>query len=177
MGVSATSTPEELLGREPVKIADEKIYNFVNSKTVLITGGGGSIGSEICRQVAANNPKKLVLIDVYENNAYSIQQELIGKYGDKLNLEVYITTVCDYRKINSIFAAEKAGYRSPRRRSQARSSHGDCTRRSGEEQRFRYDEHRSRRYQEQGWQNGAHLHRQSRESDEHHGRDQSVCAR
>lgn len=90
-----------------VKIADEKIYNFVNSKTVLITGGGGSIGSEICRQVAANNPKKLVLIDVYENNAYSIQQELIGKYGDKLNLEVYITTVCDYRKINSIFAAEK----------------------------------------------------------------------
>ena len=107
MGSLRDITPEELLGREPVKIADEKIYNFVNNKTVLITGGGGSIGSEICRQVAANNPKKLVLIDVYENNAYSIQQELIGKYGDKLNLEVYITTVCDYRKINSIFAAEK----------------------------------------------------------------------
>lgn len=107
MGSLRDITPEELLGREPVKIADEKIYNFVNNKTVLITGGGGSIGSEICRQVAANNPKKLVLIDVYENNAYSIQQELIGKYGDKLNLEVYITTVCDYKKINSIFAAEK----------------------------------------------------------------------
>ena len=107
MGSLRDITPEELLGREPVKIADEKIYNFVNNKTVLITGGGGSIGSEICRQVAANNPKKLVLIDVYENNAYSIQQELIGKYGDKLKLEVYITTVCDYRKINSIFAAEK----------------------------------------------------------------------
>lgn len=107
MGTLRSITPEELLGREPIKVADEKIYNFVSNKTVAITGGGGSIGSEICRQIAANSPKKLVLIDVYENNAYSIQQELIAKYGDKLNLTVYITTVCDYKKINSIFADEK----------------------------------------------------------------------
>ena len=100
-------TPEELLGREPVNIADEKIYGFVSGKTVAITGGGGSIGSEICRKIAANSPKRLIIVDVYENNAYSIQQELRLKYGDELNLEVYIATVCDAKKINDIFAAEK----------------------------------------------------------------------
>lgn len=100
-------TPEELLGREPIKVADEKILDFVSGKTVVITGGGGSIGSEICRQIASNSPKRLVIIDIYENNAYSIQQELINKYGDDFNLGVYIATVCDYRKINSIFEAEK----------------------------------------------------------------------
>ncbi len=107
MGSLRDITPEELLGREPVNIADEKIYSFVNGKTVAITGGGGSIGSEICRRVAANSPRRLIIIDVYENNAYSIQQELKQKYGDELSLEVYIATVCDAKKINDIFAAEK----------------------------------------------------------------------
>ncbi len=107
IGTLRDITPEELLGREPVKVADDKIYNFVNNKTVAITGGGGSIGSEICRQIASNSPKKIIIVDVYENNAYSIQQELKNIYGDKLDLVVYIATVCDYKKINSIFAAEK----------------------------------------------------------------------
>ncbi len=100
-------TPEELLGREPIKVADEGILSFVQGKTVAITGGGGSIGSELCRQIAAYSPKRLIIVDVYENNAYSIQQELRAKYKDKLNLEVYIATVCDYNKINSIFAHER----------------------------------------------------------------------
>lgn len=100
-------TPEELLGREPIEVADAGILEFVCGKTVLITGGGGSIGSEICRKVAANQPKRLVIIDVYENNAYSIQQELIRKYDSALDLEVYIATVCDFKKINAIFAAER----------------------------------------------------------------------
>lgn len=100
-------TPEELLGREPVAVADDEILDFVRGKTVIITGGGGSIGSEICRKIAANHPKRLVIIDVYENTAYSIQQELIRQYGSDLSLEVYITTVCDFKKINAIFAAEK----------------------------------------------------------------------
>ncbi|MBQ9716853.1 MAG: polysaccharide biosynthesis protein, partial [Clostridia bacterium] len=100
-------TPEELLGREPVSVADNAILDFVHGKTVIITGGGGSIGSEICRQIASNEPKRLVIIDVYENNAYSIQQELIRKYGADLNLEVFIATVCDFKKINAIFASEK----------------------------------------------------------------------
>lgn len=107
IGTLRDITPEELLGREPVKVADDKIYNFVNNKTVAITGGGGSIGSEICRQIASNSPKRIIIVDVYENNAYSIQQELKNIYGDKLDLVVYIATVCDYKKINSIFAAEK----------------------------------------------------------------------
>lgn len=100
-------TPDELLGREPINIADENVMSFVKGKTVAITGGGGSIGSELCRQIAANSPKKLIIIDVYENNTYFIQQELKARYKESLNLEVYIATVCDYKKINCIFAKEK----------------------------------------------------------------------
>lgn len=100
-------TPEELLGREPIKVADEGIMSFVRDKVVAITGGGGSIGSELCRQIAAYSPKRLIIVDVYENCAYTIQQELLTKYKDSLDLEVYIATVCDFKKINSIFASEK----------------------------------------------------------------------
>ncbi len=100
-------TPEELLGREPIKVADEGIMSFVRDKVIAITGGGGSIGSELCRQIAAYSPKRLIIIDVYENCAYTIQQELLTKYKDSLDLEVYIVTVCDFNKINSIFASEK----------------------------------------------------------------------
>lgn len=107
VGSLRSITPEELLGREPVSVADEEILNFVHGKKVLITGGGGSIGSELCRQVAVHNPQRLTIVDVYENNAYEIQQELRNKYGDKLNMEVYIATVCDANKINAIFEEER----------------------------------------------------------------------
>lgn len=100
-------TPDELLGRDPVDIVNEKILSFVKGKTVVITGGGGSIGSELCRIIAAHSPKKLIVLDVYENGAYDIQQELIRKYKGSLDIIVYIATVCDYKKINSIFADEK----------------------------------------------------------------------
>ena len=100
-------TPEELLGRDPIQVADERIYEFVSGKTVMITGGGGSIGSELCRQVAAHSPRRLIIVDIYENNAYAIQQELRNKYEDSLNLEVYIASVRDYEKINYLMAQEK----------------------------------------------------------------------
>ncbi|MBE6771497.1 MAG: polysaccharide biosynthesis protein [Ruminococcaceae bacterium] len=100
-------TPEELLGREPIKVAGEDILSFVKDKVIAITGGGGSIGSELCRQIAANSPKRLIIIDVYENCAYAIQQELKLKYGTSLDTEVYIATVCDFKKINSLFKLEK----------------------------------------------------------------------
>lgn len=100
-------TPEELLGREPINVADENIYQFVGNKTVLITGGGGSIGSELCRQIAEHSPKRLVIIDIYENNAYAIQQELKNKYGNSLNLMVYIASVRDAKKLNYLFSIEK----------------------------------------------------------------------
>ena len=90
-------TPDELLGREPIDIADKNILSFVKDKTIAITGGGGSIGSELCRRIAAHSPKRLIIIDIYENNAYDIQQELIQKYKDTLDLQVYISTVCDYK--------------------------------------------------------------------------------
>ena len=67
---------EDLLGREPIKVEMQEVFDFIHGKTVLVTGGGGSIGSELCRQVAAHNPKRLIIFDIYENNAYNIQLEL-----------------------------------------------------------------------------------------------------
>lgn len=94
---------EDLLGREPVKLEMDEIMDYVQDKTVLITGGGGSIGSELCRQIAIHNPKKMIIFDIYENNAYDIQNELKRKYP-KLDLEVLIGSVRNSRRIHAIFA-------------------------------------------------------------------------
>ena len=85
-------------------ILDKKmIEDFIKDKKVLVTGAAGSIGSELCRQIAASNPKQLIIVDIYENNAYDIQLELQRKYP-KLNLETMIASVRDQNKINDLFA-------------------------------------------------------------------------
>ena len=94
---------EDLLFRDPIEVENPETKAFYAGKTVLVTGGGGSIGSELCRQIAALQPKKLVILDIYENNAYDVQQELIRKYGDKLNLEVIIASVRDVERLDHIF--------------------------------------------------------------------------
>ena len=83
---------QDLLGREQIKVNNEEILNAIGGKIVLVTGGGGSIGSELCRQIATSDPKQLIIFDMYENNAYDIQQELIRKYPD-LNLVTLIGSV------------------------------------------------------------------------------------
>ena len=93
---------EDLLGREPVELYMEKIGSYLRGKVIVVTGGGGSIGSEICRQVALHNPKKLIIVDIYENNAYDIQLELRKKHPE-LNLDVLIASVRDKRRIEDIF--------------------------------------------------------------------------
>jgi FlaA1/EpsC-like NDP-sugar epimerase len=93
---------EDLLGRDAIKVDMNEIYNYISGKTVLITGGGGSIGSELARQVAAHGPKKLILFDIYENSAYTIQLELRRRFPN-LNLEVLIGSVRDSRKIFQVF--------------------------------------------------------------------------
>ena len=93
---------EDLLGREPVKTDMKEVFEFITGKTVMVTGGGGSIGSELCRQIAAHSPKLLVIFDIYENNAYSIQLELKEKYPD-LKLETLIGSVRDSRRISEVF--------------------------------------------------------------------------
>lgn len=98
---------EDLLFRDALKIADNGMNGFYEGKTVLVTGGGGSIGSEICRQVAKRGPQKLIILDIYENNAYEIQQELIRKHKDKLDLAVEIASVRDYDRIDAIFSHYK----------------------------------------------------------------------
>ena len=97
---------EDLLGREPVKVQMDEIFSFIFGKVILVTGGGGSIGSELCRQIAKNNPKQLIIFDIYENNAYAIQMELQDKYP-RLNLEVLVGSVRDSRRINQVFETYK----------------------------------------------------------------------
>ncbi len=98
---------EDLLGREPIQVNMDEIFRHLRDKTILVTGGGGSIGSELCRQIAAHAPKKLIIFDIYENNAYEIQQELRRQYGSSLELEVLIGSVRDSRRVEAIFEAYK----------------------------------------------------------------------
>lgn len=93
---------EDLLGRDPIQITTEKIGRYVSDKVVLVTGGGGSIGSELCRQIATNGVRQLIIFDIYENNAYDIQQELKRTYPN-LDLVVLIGSVRNGRKVNSVF--------------------------------------------------------------------------
>ena len=95
---------EELLFRKPVALSDENTAAYYKGKVILITGGGGSIGSELCRQIAAMEPKKLVILDVYENGAYDVQQELRMAYGERLDLCVEILSVCNRSALERVFA-------------------------------------------------------------------------
>ena len=94
---------EDLLGREPIKFNNSEIREFIEDKVCMVTGGGGSIGSELVRQIAKYNPKQVIIVDIYENNAYEIQQELIMEYGNRLNLVTLIASVRDYFRMNQIF--------------------------------------------------------------------------
>ena len=96
---------EDLLCREPVKLANDAVDAFLTGKTVMVTGGGGSIGSELCRQIVKHHPRQLVVVDIYENNAYDIQQELRYYYGDTLDLQVEIASVRDAARVRQLFAA------------------------------------------------------------------------
>lgn len=98
---------EDLLGREPIVFDTEKYGAYITGQTVLVTGGGGSIGSELCRQIAKLSPKKLIILDIYENNAYEIQQELIRQYHERLNLDTQIASVRDKRKLDYLFSQNK----------------------------------------------------------------------
>ena len=93
---------QDLLGREPIKVDIEDIIRYVTGKVVMVTGGGGSIGSELCRQIAASGPKQLIIVDIYENNAYDIQLELKHKYPN-LNLETIIASVRNSKKMDKLF--------------------------------------------------------------------------
>ena len=97
---------EDVLGRPEVELKDST-NELITNKTVMVTGGGGSIGSELCRQIAMCSPKKLIILNIYENSAYSIQQELLRRYGDRLNLQVLIASVRDSKKIDALFRANR----------------------------------------------------------------------
>ena len=96
---------EDLLFRSVRQMTDERVVSYYEGKTVLVTGGGGSIGSELCRQIAEMNPRMLVILDIYENSAYDIQQELLQKYKDKFEIRVEITSVCNRDATEKVFRA------------------------------------------------------------------------
>lgn len=93
---------EDLLGREPIRVNLSQIAKYVQDKVVMVTGGGGSIGSELCRQIASHKPKQLIIVDIYENNAYDIQMELLRKHPD-LDLVVRIASIRDEKKMDCLF--------------------------------------------------------------------------
>lgn len=97
---------EDLLGRETIRTDMKEVYEFIHDKVILVTGGGGSIGSELCRQISAHKPKQLIIFDIYENNAYDIQNELKTRYPD-MNLVTLIGSVRDSRRINQVFETYK----------------------------------------------------------------------
>lgn len=94
---------EDLLGRDSISLDNAVVADYVKGKTCIVTGGGGSIGSELCRQIAGYAPKSLIILDIYENSAYDIQQELIRKYGKNLNLDVEISSVMDEKRMEIVF--------------------------------------------------------------------------
>ncbi len=94
---------EDLLGREPVTFDNNDVRDFISGKVCMVTGGGGSIGSELVRQIINYNPKQIIIVDIYENSAYEIQQELYMDYGRDINLVTLIASVRDYNKMNLLF--------------------------------------------------------------------------
>ena len=98
--------PQDLLGRDPIKVNLEEIFDYIHGKVVLVTGGGGSIGSELCRQIAGAGPEQLIIFDIYENNAYDIQMELKHRYPD-LNLEVLIGSVRNTNRVEYVVGRYK----------------------------------------------------------------------
>lgn len=94
---------EDLLGRTPVQLNKAVVSDFLDNKVIMVTGGGGSIGSELCRQIATCHPRQLIILDIYENNAYDIQQELKRQYGTRLDLRVEICSIRDKKRVYQIF--------------------------------------------------------------------------
>ena len=94
---------EELLFRKPLVVSDERTNAYYKDKVVLITGGGGSIGSELCRQLAKMQPKKIIILDIYENGAYDVQQELKIAYGNSLNLQIEICSITHRKALERVF--------------------------------------------------------------------------
>lgn len=100
---------EDLLGRDQVDLNIKEISSYLKNEVVLVTGGGGSIGSELCRQIARFHPRKLLILDIYENNAYDLQQELKHSFNNKLNMEVIIASVRDKHRLEQIFDKYRPG--------------------------------------------------------------------
>ncbi|WP_412768199.1 polysaccharide biosynthesis protein [Acetivibrio thermocellus] len=102
-------TVEDLLPRDEISLSIEEISGYLKGETILVTGGGGSIGSELCRQIASYEPKTLLVFDIYENNAYELQNELVQKYKGNLDIKVIIGSIRDKKRLDYVFSQYKPG--------------------------------------------------------------------
>lgn len=102
-------TVEDLLKRDEISLSIEEISDYLEGETILVTGGGGSIGSELCRQIASYRPKSILVFDIYENNAYELQNELLQKYKDKIDIKIIIGSIRDKGRLNYVFSQYKPG--------------------------------------------------------------------
>lgn len=102
--VTRTVDIENLLGRKEIELNTQEIAQYLKDETVLVTGGGGSIGSELCRQIAKYSPKKLLILDIYENNAFNLQNELLFKYKDKIDIHLIIASIRDKERLDKVFS-------------------------------------------------------------------------
>ncbi|HOM02473.1 MAG TPA: nucleoside-diphosphate sugar epimerase/dehydratase [Acetivibrio sp.] len=102
-------TVEDLLQRDEISLSIEEISGYLKGETILVTGGGGSIGSELCRQIASYKPKTLLVFDIYENNAYELQNELVQRYKDNLDIKVIIGSIRDKKRLDYVFSRYKPG--------------------------------------------------------------------
>ncbi|MEN2775815.1 nucleoside-diphosphate sugar epimerase/dehydratase [Acetivibrio clariflavus] len=102
-------TIEDLLQRDEISLSVEEISGYLKGETILVTGGGGSIGSELCRQIAAYEPESLLIFDIYENNAYELQNELVQKYKGRLDIKVIIGSIRDKKRLDYVFSRHRPG--------------------------------------------------------------------
>ena len=158
----------DLLGREQLKVNNDEILNVIGGRTVLVTGGGGSIGSELCRQIASADPKQLIIFEIYENNAYDIQQELLRTYP-QLHLVTLIGSVRNSNRINSVMEKIPAGCRLSRRSPQTRAADGRQSERGDQKQCAGYIQDGDSRRPLRGEEIRTDFHRQGGEPHEHHG--------
>ena len=161
----------DLLGREEIILNTRAVSGYIAGETVLVTGGGGSIGSELCRQLCKVAPARIVIFDMYENDAYMLRNELLAEYDD-IDLVIEIGNVCDGAPERGVREVPPRR-RVPRGRPQARAPHGAMPARGAAQQRVRHAQRRARRRRLRRRALHLHLHRQGREPHQRHGRHEA----
>ena len=163
----------DFLSRDEIQLNNAQISEYLHDKVVLVTGGGGSIGSELCRQIIRYRPRQLLIFDIYENCAYELEMELRNKYGSKVPVVTLIGSIRDKQRLDEVFEIYHPVGGVPRRGPQARAADGGQPRRGGQEQRLRHQKPADLRRRARCRAVCAALHRQGGQPHQRHGLHQA----